>query len=122
MVRSSNNAIMGDRGSWIQRVCWIFLLPTFLNLQAADVSTNAYLFTSFHEPAQEGLRFLYSFDGYHWSNVPGVFLKPQVGPSKLMRDPSLLQAPDRTFHLVWTTGWHGDQGFGYANSKDLIHW
>ena len=26
------------------------------------------------------------------------------------------------FHLVWTTGWRDDQGFGYANSRDLIHW
>ncbi len=25
---------------------------------------NAYLFTSFHEPATEGLRLLYSYDGY----------------------------------------------------------
>ena len=24
--------------------------------------------------------------------------------------------------LVWTTSWKGDLGFGYAHSKDLIHW
>ena len=39
-----------------------------------------------------------------------------------MRDPSLLRAPDGMFHLVWTTGWQKDQGFGYARSKDLVHW
>ena len=27
----------------------------------------------------------------------------------------------RHVHLVWTTGW-ADKGFGYANSKDLVHW
>src|SRR5260370_12137750 len=90
---------------------------------AEDASnTTVFLFTSFREPGQDGLRFLYSFDAYHWTNVPGVFLKPNVGPSKLMRDPSLLRSPDGTFHLVWTTGWRGDQGFGYARSKDLVHW
>ncbi len=26
------------------------------------------------------------------------------------------------YHLVWTTGWQGDQGFGHAHSKDLVHW
>lgn len=81
-----------------------------------------YLSTSFRDNGQDGLRFLYSFDGYRWTNVPGTFLKPDVGPSKLMRDPSLVRGPDGTFHLVWTTGWRTDQGFGYAHSRDLVHW
>ena len=88
-----------------------------------EAETNSvFLFTSFRGNGQDGLRFLYSFDAYHWSNVPGTFLQPQVGPSKLLRDPSLAQGPDGTFHLVWTTGWRIDQGFGYSNSRDLIHW
>ena len=97
-----------------------FLVPA--DLPAASETNSAYLFTSFREPAQDGLRFLFSFDGYHWTNVPGIFLKPNVGSGKLMRDPSLLRGPDGTFHLVWTTGWRGDQGFGYAHSQDLVHW
>lgn len=83
---------------------------------------EVYLFTSFHEPADEGLRFLYSYDGYHWDSIPGVFLKPKVGTQKVMRDPSIAEGPDGTFHLVWTCSWKGDPGFGYASSKDLIHW
>ena len=82
----------------------------------------AYLFTSFHDADQKFLRFLYSFDCYHWTNVPGTFLEANVGPSKQFRDPSIVRGPDGTFHLVWTAGWHDDQGFGYANSRDLIHW
>lgn len=39
-----------------------------------------------------------------------------------MRDPSVVKGPDGTFHLVWTSSWRGDRGFGYASSKDLIHW
>lgn len=94
--------------------------------KAAELSaTNAdsvYLFTSFHDADQKYLRLLYSFDGYHWTNVPGTFLEANVGAKKQFRDPSLLRGPDGTFHLVWTAGWHDDQGFGYADSKDLIHW
>jgi len=83
---------------------------------------KAYLFTSFHDADQKYLRFLYSHDGYHWTNVPGTFLEATVGTSKQFRDPSIVRGPDGTFHLVWTAGWHGDQGFGHASSKDLIHW
>lgn len=34
----------------------------------------------------------------------------------------MVQGPDGVFHLVWTSSWRGDKGFGYASSKDLIHW
>ena len=81
-----------------------------------------YVFTSFHEPANEGLRYLYSEDGVHWDSIPGAWLKPTLGQHKLMRDPSMTRAKDGTYHLVWTTSWKGDLGFGHASSKDLIHW
>ena len=88
----------------------------------AAAEGNVHLFTSFRNNGEDGLRLLYSEDGYHWHRIPGFFLKPGVGPSRLMRDPSLARGPDGTFHLVWTTGWRTDQGFGYAQSKDLVHW
>ncbi|QEG35766.1 alpha-L-fucosidase [Bythopirellula goksoeyrii] len=88
----------------------------------ADQQEDVYLFTTFRGNGEDGLRFAYSFDGLQWANVPGRFLKPLVGDSKLMRDPSLLRGPDGTFHLVWTTGWKGDQGFGHSSSADLVHW
>lgn len=83
---------------------------------------KAYLYTSFHEPADEGLRLLYSKDGYHWDSLPGIWLPPLAGEDKIMRDPSMVQGPDGTFHLVWTLAWKGNKGIGYASSKDLIHW
>ncbi|MBC7947385.1 MAG: glycoside hydrolase family 43 protein [Chitinophagaceae bacterium] len=85
-------------------------------------SNKAYLFTSFHEPANEGLRMLYSDDGKRWNDLNKVLLKPTVGNQKVMRDPSMVQGPDGTFHLVWTSSWRGDKGFGYASSNDLINW
>lgn len=93
--------------------CLIFLLYS--------CSNKAYLFTSFHEPADKGLRLLYSYDGYNWKDLDKTFLKPAVG-SKVMRDPSMVQGPDGTFHLVWTSGWSKDRGFGYASSKNLVYW
>jgi len=83
---------------------------------------DVYFFTSFHEPANEGLRMLYSYDGYNWEDLDTKLLKPEAGTQKVMRDPSIVQGPDGTFHLVWTSSWKGDYGFGYASSKDLVHW
>ena len=85
-------------------------------------SSKVYLFSSFHEPANAGLRMLYSYDACHWTDLDTVLLKPTVGKEKIMRDPSILQGPDAVFRLVWTTEWKGGNGFGYASSKDLIHW
>ena len=89
-----------------------------LAIQSKDI----YVSTSFHEPATEGLRFIYSYDGLRWDSIQGTFLLPKVGKQKVMRDPSIVRGPDGTFHLVWTSSWRGDRGFGYASSKDLIHW
>src|SRR5690606_8418096 len=81
-----------------------------------------YFFTSFHEPADEGMRLHYSRDGLTWDSLNHVFIRPEIGEQRIMRDPSIVRGPDGTFHLVWTTGWQGTKGFGYAASKDLIHW
>ncbi|RRB02446.1 glycoside hydrolase family 43 protein [Larkinella rosea] len=97
-----------------------YLFGLFLLLSSC--SKEVFLFTSFHEPANEGLRFLYSKDGYHWTDLNRTFLKPEIGNQKVMRDPSIAQGKDGTFHLVWTSSWKEDKGFGYASSKDLIHW
>lgn len=93
-----------------------------LLIALCSCNNQAYLFTSFHEPADAGLRMLYSYDGKKWKDMDTVLLRPQVGNQKVMRDPSMVQGPDGTFHLVWTSSWRGDNGFGYSSSKDLIHW
>jgi len=100
----------------------LLLVLSFFCLASCQKNRELYLFTSFHEPADGGLRYLYSEDGIHWDSIPGVWLKPEIGQQRLMRDPSIVRSPDGVFHLVWTTSWKGDLGFGYASSKDLIHW
>ena len=89
---------------------------------ACGWAKDIFVSTSFREPATEGLRFIYSHDGLRWDSIEGVFLRPEVGRQKVMRDPSIVRGPDGTFHLVWTSSWRGDQGFGYSSSRDLIHW
>ena len=96
----------------------ILLICCCANCRAKDI----YVSTSFHEPATEGLRFIYSRDGIRWDSIEGVFLRPEVGAQQVMRDPSVVKGPDGTFHLVWTSSWRGDRGSGYSSSKDLIHW
>lgn len=106
----------------------IFILFALIALLAScntdkkQEEKDVYMFTSFHEPATEGLRFIYSYDGYNWDSIPGIFLQPNVGDQKVMRDPSIVVGPDSTFHLVWTCSWKGDLGIGYSSSKDLINW
>lgn len=102
---------------WLAAAC----LPA-PNAWAGEALGTAYLFTSFRDADQKYLRYLYSYDGYHWTNVPGTFLAAAVGTNQQFRDPSIARGADGIYHLVWTAGWHGDQGFGCAQSADLIHW
>lgn len=83
---------------------------------------DVYVFTSFREPATDGLYLAYSEDGYHWKDLKGPYLKPEAGASKIMRDPSIVRGKNDMYHMVWTTDWKGGNGFGYASSKDLINW
>lgn len=106
----------------------IILLTSF-SLFAADTvlvdtdkPTDVYLFSYFKGNGEDGLHLAYSKTGLTWKSLKNdsSFLTPQIG-TKLMRDPSICQGPDGTFHMVWTTGWN-DNGIGLAHSKDLIEW
>jgi len=97
----------------------ILIASVFFSCRAKK---DVYLFTGFHEPANAGLRLLYSHDGYHWTDFNHIFITPQAGSDKIMRDPSIQQGPDGVYHLVWTIAWKASRSIGYAESKDLIHW
>ncbi|HEY4149650.1 MAG TPA: glycoside hydrolase family 43 protein [Chitinophagaceae bacterium] len=101
---------------------YLIILFLLIGFASCKPQKEIYLFSSFHEPANEGLRLLWSKDAYHWHDLGATFLKPAVGIDKVMRDPSILYGKDSLYHLVWTCSWKGDKGFGYAESKDLLHW
>ena len=104
----------------MKRFCVLILM--LMVLFTASAQRKVYISTSFHEPATDGMRFIYSYDGWNWKQVEGIWLRPEVGQQKVMRDPSIIRTPNGMFHLVWTSSWRGDRGFGYACSKDLVHW
>jgi len=107
------------------RHLFFIALLAFCHAAGAAENKNTLLFTFFREPnGQGGLQLATSTNGLKWTEIKppaGGFIKPEVG-GKLMRDPSLAMGPDGTFHMVWTTSWGRPPVFGYASSKDLIHW
>ena len=99
------------------------LLLTAGLLTGCASAPPAYLFTYFIDNGQDGLHLAASKDGYHWDKLGGgkSYLAPTVGKSKLMRDPCVVQGPDGTYHMVWTSGWN-ENNIGYASSKDMVNW
>jgi hypothetical protein len=101
---------------------FILLVIAIALFSSCKKDQEVYLFTTFREPATAGLYLAWSEDGYHWNDLGGPYLAPGVGMQKVMRDPSVVQGPDGMFHLVWTSSWRGDLGFGYAYTKDFLNW
>jgi hypothetical protein len=101
---------------------FILLIVILFVFTGCRSQSEVYLFTSFREPATDGLYLAWSEDGYHWDDLGGPYLAPMVGTQKVMRDPSVVKGPDGTYHMVWTSSWKGDLGFGYASTKDFISW
>lgn len=91
---------------------------------AAEPATGAgsYLFSYFKGNGEDGLHLAASRDGLKWEslNDDRPLTSPAIG-GKLMRDPSIVCGPDGVYHMVWSSGWW-DLGFGYASSKNQIHW
>ena len=89
----------------------------------SQLTGTIYMFSYFKDNGQDGLHLAYSRDGYTWKALKNdsAFLKPEVSKDKLMRDPCIIRGGDNKFHMVWTVSWN-DNGIGYANSTDLIHW
>lgn len=121
LIRNIQSPASKSKKTVFMQVKPLFLFWALLFL-LGGCGPGPWLYTSFHEPAKEGLRLIYSRDGYHWTGLNDIWLKPLVGDQKIMRDPSMVKGPDGCFHLVWTSAWKGNEGFGYAKSKDLIHW
>jgi hypothetical protein len=88
----------------------------------APEPAGAWLFIYFKEPANQGIYFALSRDGYHYTPLNNG--QPWVAPAQpgeLMRDVFLTRGPDGLFRMVWTWNWRGNS-LGYASSPDLLSW
>ena len=65
----------------IRNYYWIllFLLTAFTSCQKEK---EYYVFSTFREPADKGLFLAYSEDGYHWKDLGGPWLAPEVESKK----------------------------------------
>ena len=79
---------------------FIKLLPFLLLPLCLFAQQKAYLISYFTGNGEDGLHLAYSRDGLAWTALKNgqSFLKPQVGVSKLMRDPCILKGQDGLFH------------------------
>lgn len=94
------------------------------SLRTDDSQTESgFIFTYFTKSGEDGLHLATSTDGFNWRKVLRAddHWQPNIGNSKLMRDPSVAQGTDGTYHMVWTSGWN-ENNIGYASTKDFIHW
>ncbi len=81
------------------------------------------LFTYFRDNGQAGVFLGSSEDGVKFTPLNDdkpIFTPPAWPGQNLTRDASILHR-DGLFRMVWTTQWKG-RIFGYAESRDLIHW
>ena len=114
---------MANFGSRLVLVHWAVIAIAVLQPSAPGLPESCYLFSYFVGNGEDGLHLAWSRDALSWEDLNNgrSYLVPEVGESKLMRDPCLLRGPDGVFHLVWTTSWNG-KTIGHASSRNLLEW
>jgi hypothetical protein len=102
--------------------CLLLVFSSSVLLAQEKSEEEVFLF-SYFKGNGDGLHLAYSTDGYHWKALKNdaVFLEPNAGKDKLMRDPCIIRGGDGKFHMVWTVSWN-EKGIGYASSNDLLNW
>ena len=107
-----------------------FMDTAGLTSQKAAASSNAslavkpqkgdttFLMSAFNATSENELSIFSSYDGATFTSTASEAYKPATG---LLRDPSIMQMPDGTYYVTYTTGWNGTT-FGVAKSRDLKHW
>jgi len=114
----------------MKRKVWIFVMVlVFVGACSgggkADKSQDkkCYLFSYFKNRGTSGMHLAYSYDGLKWEDINGgkAIIEPTLGEgTRVIRDPHILRGANGTFHVVFTA-YVKPLGFGYAHSKDLIH-
>lgn len=105
-------------------ICLLLVCCATLFAQEGPQSSNEEVFLfAYFKGNGDGLHLAYSTDGYKWTALKkdSIFLKPEAGEDKLMRDPCIIRGGDGKFHMVWTVSWN-ERGIGYASSENLLDW
>ncbi len=84
----------------------------------AQKGDTTFLMSAFNATSENALSIFSSYDGATFTSTASETYKPEQG---LLRDPSIMQMPDGTYYVTYTTGWMGGT-FGVAKSRDLRHW
>lgn len=79
---------------------------------------TTFLMSAFNATGENELSIFSSYDGATFTSTASETYTPATG---LLRDPSIMQMPDGTYYVAYTTGWNGTT-FGIARSRDLKHW
>lgn len=93
-------------------------------LLAIPLSGQVFLATYFTGNGESGALFAVSQDGFQWSPLKEpnpMVVAPTIGQSHIVRDPQILRGAKGSWHIVWTTDWHG-RTIGATHSKDGITW
>ncbi len=101
----------------------VILFSTLLSVSIANAADDVLLYTYFRGNGEMGTCLAFTKDGLNFTSLNGdkPLLKPAQWPGQsLTRDTSIV-FHDGLFHAVWTSNWSGAV-FGYAESKDLVHW
>jgi len=93
---------MANIWSRVALACWAAISIGVLQPSGAALPERCYLFSYFLGNGEDGLHLAWSRDGLKWEilNAGHSYFIPEVGESRLMRDPCLLRGPDGLFHLV----------------------
>ncbi len=82
---------------------YFLIIVTLIISLSCKREADIYIFSTFREPATDGLYLAWSEDGYKWNDLGGPYLKPEVGTTPVMRDPTVIKGNDGIYHMVWTS-------------------
>ena len=98
---------------------------SLLFLASCGGNKDYYMFTSFHEPADEGLRYLYSEDGIHWDSIPGVWLMADEPTTINVWAPEIFYDDENDqFMVVWASCVPGrfEKGIEEENNNHRLYY
>jgi len=115
LAQQSGDAFMDTAGLTSQKAAAASNISLIV---APQKGPTTFLMSAFNAAGENALSIFSSYDGATFSSTASETYRPAAG---LLRDPSIMQVPDGTYYVAYTTAWGGTT-FGIARSRDLKHW